>query len=149
MGGPGSVSSYLRSTGDTVTRLDRAEPSLNENLPGDVRDTTTPGAMVAGMRRILVGDALRSDSRLRLLDSMKRCRTGMKRLRAGLPAGWIAGDKTGTGERGAANDVAIVWGPGGRPPILIAAYLSDSTATLEALSAAHARIGRIVASAFT
>ncbi|HSQ61854.1 MAG TPA: class A beta-lactamase [Polyangiaceae bacterium] len=149
IGGPAGVSSYLRAMGDSVTRLDRKEPSLNENLPGDERDTTTPAAMVSTMSGLLVGDALRSESRWRLLESMKRCRTGTKRLRAGLPAGWITGDKTGTGERGAANDVAIVWAPGERPPILIAAYLSDSTAKLETLSAAHASIGRIVVAAFT
>jgi len=54
------------------------------------------------------------------------------------------GDKTGTGDRGAANDVAIAWPPG-RGPILVAAYMSDSTSSLPVLNAAHAEIGRLVA----
>lgn len=66
------------------------------------------------------------------------------------PAGhrflWTAGDKTGTGEHGAVNDNAIIWPPQ-RPPILIAAYLSDSHASPETLDAAQARIGAIVATA--
>jgi beta-lactamase class A len=61
-----------------------------------------------------------------------------------LPEDWIAGDKTGTGANGAANDVAIAWPPG-RKPILIASYLSASGASSDALNAAHARIGAAIA----
>jgi beta-lactamase class A len=92
-------------------------------------------------------NALTPGSRELLLSWMRQCTTGLGRLRAGLPAGWIVGDKTGTGRRGAVNDLAIAWPPG-RPPILIAAYLSDSTASTETLSAAHARIGALVAGEF-
>jgi beta-lactamase class A len=62
---------------------------------------------------------------------LKDSATGLARLRAGLPRDWVAGDKTGTGVNGAANDVAIAWPPG-RAPILIASYLSDSDASPEA-----------------
>ncbi len=37
--------------------------------------------------------------------------TGASRLRAGVPPGWRVGDKTGTGNHGTTNDVAIVWPP--------------------------------------
>ncbi len=60
---------------------------------------------------------------------------------AGIPKSWKAGDKTGTGANGAVNDLAILWPPG-RKPILIAIYLSESTQSVEALSAAHADIAR-------
>jgi beta-lactamase class A len=70
---------------------------------------------------------------------LKVCETGRDRLRAGLPASFVAGDKTGTGANGAANDVAIVWPPQ-RSPILIAAYLSDGPAEIAKLNAAHAEI---------
>jgi len=50
-GGPAGLTRYLRSLGDTQTRLDRNEPGLNESLPGDPRDTTTPAAMLATCRR--------------------------------------------------------------------------------------------------
>ena len=147
IGGPAALTQFLRDHGDLVTRLDRIEMALNENALDDPRDTTTPAAMVGTLRTLLLGDALSAASREQLLTWMRQCRTGADRLRAGLPAAWRAGDKTGTGARGAVNDVAIAWPPG-RPPILVAAYLSDSSASVEALSAIQARIGTAVASAF-
>lgn len=144
LGGPSAVTQFARSHGDGVTRLDRNEPALNAPPPGDSRDTTTPRAMVELMRRVLVGGGLRAGSRDRLLGWLRDCETGKKRLRAGLPRDWIVGDKTGSGPRGAFNDVAIAWPPG-RPPILVAAYMSDSKSPMESLNAAHAEIGRLVA----
>ena len=123
MGGPGALTAFYRRLGDAVTRLDRNEPSLNSNDPGDVRDTTSPSAMVGLLKAVLLGDALKAASRERLLALLQACETGKKRLRAGLPVGWIVGDKTGTGEF-AVNDVAIAIPPG-RAPILMAAYMSD------------------------
>jgi beta-lactamase class A len=143
VGGPSGVTAALRRLGDPVTRLDRDEPTVNENAPNDPRDTTSPRAMVGLMRTVLVGDALSAVARERLLGWLRACETGKNRLRGGLPQGWIAGDKTGTGERGAVNDVAVAWPPG-RAPILVAAYLSDGEAGLERLVAAHGAIGRLV-----
>ena len=79
--------------------------------------------MVGLLKAVLLGDALKAASRERLLALLQACETGKKRLRAGLPVGWIVGDKTGTGEF-AVNDVAIAIPPG-RAPILMAAYMSD------------------------
>jgi beta-lactamase class A len=147
VGGPKGLTRFLREAGDTVTRLDRNEPGLNSNLPGDPRDTTTPDAMVGTMKRILTGDVLKPASREKLLDWLRKSETGAKRLRAGLPAGWRVGDKTGTGTRGATVDNAIAWPPG-RAPILVAAYLSGSAKPIDALEAGHAEMGRLVADAF-
>jgi beta-lactamase class A len=147
VGGPAALTRHLRRLGDPTTRLDRIELALNTNLPGDVRDTTSPTAYVRTMRRVLLGDGLSAASRRQLEAWMIDCRTGLDRLRAGLPSDWKAGDKTGAGERGAVNDVAILRPPG-RPPILVAVFLSGSSRPVEALSAAHARIGRAVVAAF-
>jgi beta-lactamase class A len=147
IGGPPALTRYLRRTGDHTTRLDRTEPSLNTNIPNDLRDTTTPAAMVATMQRILLGEALPRRSRELLIDWLKKCQTGTHRLRAGLPKDWTVGDKTGTGSHESANDVAIAW-PAQRAPLLIAAYMSGSGAPAEALDAAHAKIGGAVARAF-
>jgi len=145
VGGPKGLTNFLWSNGDTVTRLDRNEPTLNENREGDVRDTTTPDAMAATMQHFLLGDALRPSSRDQLIRWMEETSTGLGRLRAGLPKEWRVGDKTGTcGARGAAGDLAILW-PKGRGPVLIASYLSDSAASYKDLDAAHAAIGRLVA----
>jgi beta-lactamase class A len=143
VGGPAGLTGWFREVGDTFTRLDRDEPTLNTNIAGDERDTTTPRAMVGTMHQALIGTALAPSSRDRLIAWLEASRTGGERLRAGIPSGWRVGDKTGTCENGAANDVAIAWPPNG-PPILIASYLSDSTAPLAALNTAHAEIARII-----
>jgi beta-lactamase class A len=144
LGGPAGLTAFLRAQGDHVTRLDRNEPSLNTNLPGDLRDTTSPRAMVSTLRTLLTTDALSLASRERLIDWMIACETGKQRRRGGLPSDWRVGDKTGTGSRGAVNDVAIAWPPG-RGPILVAAYLSDSAAPVAALNGIHVELGRLVA----
>jgi beta-lactamase class A len=145
--GPRSFNAFLRSVGDPVTRLDRMEPALNEVPPGDERDTTTPVAMVRNAQRLLLTDeTLSSESREKLIGWMIECPTGRERLRAGLPADWRTGDKTGTwnGPHNAANDVAIAWPPG-RAPIIIACYLRGSTVEPSLRNTAHAEIARIVA----
>ncbi len=148
LGGPQSVTAFARQAGDNLTRLDRTEPTLNTNLPNDPRDTTTPRAMVALMQNALIGKALSERSRAHLLGWMQDCKTGTAMLRKGLPQGWEVGDKTGRGDNGAVNDVAIA-SPPGRLPILIASYFSGSKASGDELNAAHADIGRIVAAAFS
>lgn len=147
LGGVACFTEFVRSLGDSITRLDRTEPTLNNNDTGDPRDTTSPRAMVGLMRKVLCGDALSTASRERLLNWLRACETGKDRLRAGLPLDWIVGDKTGTGPHGAVNDVAIALPPG-RAPILVASYLSDSKTGRPALTSAQADIGRLVAHYF-
>jgi beta-lactamase class A len=143
VGGPAGITRFARAAGDPVTRLDRIEPALNDNDPGDPRDTTSPRAMVGLMRAVLCGGVLSPAGRERLTGWLRACQTGNARLRAGFPADWTAGDKTGTGNRGAVNDVAIAWPPG-RAPILVAVYMSDGTAANTALATAHVEVGRMV-----
>jgi len=146
IGGPAGYTAYLRSLGDSSTRLDRVEVALNSNRPGDVRDTTTPRSMLDDMQRALLGDLLSEGSRGQLLRWMRDCQTGHDRLRARLPPDWEAGDKTGTGSNGAINDLAIFFPPR-QSPILVACYLTGSTRSMGVLNAAHARLGALVASA--
>ncbi|MEZ5957774.1 MAG: class A beta-lactamase [Hyphomonadaceae bacterium] len=145
-GGPEAFTRFLRANGDGVTRLDRCEIELNDVPPGDERDTTTPEAMVRTMRRFLLEDGVLSPAhRQMLIGWMVESPTGRERLRSGFPGNWRVGDKTGTwtAEHNATNDVAIAWPLDGRP-IVIASYLSASTADAEARNAAHAEIARIV-----
>jgi beta-lactamase class A len=145
--GPAGLTSFLRDNGDAITRLDRLEPDLNEVPPGDERDTTSPEAMARTAQRfLLTEDVLNLAARDKLIGWMIESPTGRERLRAGLPADWRVGDKTGTwtGPHNAANDVAIAWPPG-REPIIIACYLHASTADFASRNAAHAEIARIVA----
>jgi beta-lactamase class A len=143
IGGPADLTAFCRSLGDERTRLDRIEPFLNEALPGDERDTTTPAAMLACMGRLLLGDVLTPASRAFLERWMINAKPGPKRLPASVAAGAHIGHKTGTGERGTSNDIAIVW-PAERKPVLIAAYLTGSPGKPDARDAVIAEAGRIV-----
>lgn len=147
IGGPAGMTRYFRSLGDPVSRLDRWETDLNQNLAGDPRDTTTAAAMVGSTLAALTSRRLSTQSRARISQWLVSASTGLDRLRAGLPGGWRAGDKTGTGARGSNNDVAIAWPPG-RPPIVIASYTSEGTADNAERNAVHAEVGRRVAAAF-
>jgi beta-lactamase class A len=147
IGGPAALTAFMRRCGDIASRLDRIEPALNSNLPGDLRDTTTPAAMLGLMDAILIRDVLRRESRQLLLSWMRNATTGRARLRAGLPAGWTVGDKTGTGANGANCDIAIA-SPPGRPPILIASYQSGGDAPAEVRDTVHAGVAKIVAESF-
>ncbi len=143
-GGPAGLTAYLRSLGDGVTRLDRTEPTLNEAIPGDPRDTTSPDAMLDTLRRLLFGNTLSEASRAQLAAWMIANTTGGKRLRAGFPSDWRVGDKTGTGAVGTANDVAVAWPPAGGP-ILVTVYYTESTISDDRRNAVIAEAGRIVA----
>jgi beta-lactamase class A len=146
-GGPEVLTQWLRTLGDAATRLDRTEPALNEVPPGDPRDGTTPRAMAYTLQRILLGNVLSKPSENLLIGWLTANATGGARLRAGLPADWRVGDKTGTGARGATNDVAIVWPPD-HPPIVITVYLVDTEAPLDVRNAALADVGRAAAALF-
>jgi len=141
-GGPAGLTAFARTLGDTVTRLDRIETELNEGTPGDPRDTTSPLAMLGAMQTLVAGDGLTAASRERLIGWLVANKTGEKRLRAGIPASWRIGDKTGTGGNGSANDIAVAWPPG-RAPVFVTAYYTGSTISDEARSAVIAEAGRI------
>ena len=143
LGGPGGVTAYARSLGDEVTRLDRRELDLNTAIEGDPRDTTSPRAMLVDLKQLALGDALSRPSREKLLRWLVNCNTAAERIPKGLPAGWTSGNKTGTGENGATNDVAIVWRPN-RSPLLIAVYFTAAKVPLGARESVIANVGRIV-----
>ncbi len=142
--GPAALTAYIRSLGDSVTRLDRRETELNEAEPGDPRDTTTPVAMLETLRKTVLGTVLSTSSRERLTAWLVANRTGDKRLRAGVPSGWRVGDKTGTGSNNATNDVAIIWPPG-RAPIIVAAYYAEARASDDERYAVLSEVGRLAA----
>ncbi len=151
LGGPAALTARIREMGDTVTRLDRYEPELGLVLSADLRDTTSPLAMAQLVGRITTGDILQRGSRARLLQWMENTNTGPGRLRAGLPAAWRTGNKTGTGRAqgttNKCNDVAVTFPPDAGP-IIISAYF-DSGEYTERTEARHeavlAEVGRIAA----
>ena len=146
-GGPAAFTAFVRSLGDQVTRLDRTEPALNEAAVGDPRDSTTPQAMLQTLQKLVLGDALTPTSRAWLQRWLVETSTGDKRLRAGVP-GWKVGDKTGTAsDSGTANDIAVLWPPGGGAPVVVTCYLTRSKASPEQRDAAIAQVARAVVAA--
>ncbi len=143
IGGPAGLTRYARSIGDTSFRLDRWETELNEAMEGDPRDTTTPGAMTATLNRLVLGSALPAHERQLLTGWLVACATGATRIRAGVPAGWKVGDKTGTGGFGSANDVGVIW-PAGRAPIVLSIFTVQKTTDAKARADIVAAATRVV-----
>lgn len=142
-GGPEGLTRYARSLGDEVTRLDRWETELGEARPGDPRDTTSPRAMARLLQAHLVGNVLSASSKAQLTHWMEATETNRARLRASLPPGWRMGSKTGTGDHGTTNDVGIFWPPG-RPPVIVAVYLTETGAPEAVRNGTVARVaGRV------
>ncbi|MGF6426855.1 MULTISPECIES: class A beta-lactamase [Bradyrhizobium] len=146
IGGPAGFTSFFRTIGDNVSRLDRWELALNEGVSGDPRDTTSPVAMLKDLQRVLLGDVLSAASRQKLIDWMVANKTGDARLRAGVPRDWRVADKTGTGERGTYNDIGVFWPPG-RKPIVVTVYLTGASAPMEKCNEVIADVARAVANA--
>ncbi len=144
--GPAGLTAYARSLGDAVTRLDRIEPDLNEAVPGDPRDTTSPAAMLSNLHALVLGNALSAMSKDQLGRWLIANKTGDARLRAGLPSGWRVGDKTGSGDHGSTNDVGILWPPQ-RTPLVIAVYLTQTSKSDEQRDATIASVARAGAAA--
>ncbi|WP_433973150.1 class A beta-lactamase [Tunturiibacter lichenicola] len=146
IGGPSGITSFARSIGDKVTRLDRTETSLNEALPGDPRDTTSPTAMIGNLQALLLGSVLSESSRKQLINWMVANEYGNSRLRASLPTGWRAADKTGANGDTTTNDIAIFWPPH-QSPVLVSAYLTECPGTDAKRDTILAEVGHLVISA--
>jgi len=146
IGGPQSVTAFVRTLGDDVTYLDNFEPALNVVAPGEVHDTTTPEAMVGLLGTVLLGHLLSPDSHAKLQGWMLDLKVGHERLPAGLPSGWQIAHKTGTSST-QTNDVGVLWPPN-RAPILVAAFYSRGDLPQTKREGVLRDVGRIVATAF-
>jgi len=139
LGGPAGVTKFARSIGDATFRLDRTEPSLNTAIPGDKRDTTSPLAMAKSLQNLALGKALGEPQRAQLVEWLKGNTTGGESIRAGLPATWVVGDKTGSGDYGTTNDIAVIW-PENHAPLVLVTYFTqphqDAKARKDVLAAA-------------
>jgi beta-lactamase class A len=141
IGGPPGVTAFARTLGDGTTRLDRWETALNEATPGDPRDTTTPASMANDLHALVLGHRLSTRSRAQLMAWLVSNKTGDAKLRAGLPADWRVGDKTGGGDHGTMNDIAIVWPPA-RAPLVVCVFMTETSASFDDRNAAIAQIAR-------
>ena len=143
VGGPPAVTAFWRTLGDLTSRLDDPEPVLNRTPLGGVRDTTTPRAMAVTLGKLTLGGALTPSSRGALNGWLIANTTGDDRLRAGLPAAWTTGDKTGNNGKDAAADLVVTWSSSG--PILVAAYTRGGEPTPAQLKTVFRAVGQRVA----
>ena len=127
LGGPDTLQKWLTQQGITGLRIDRNIAGLlaaRRDLQ-DIRDSSTPKAMVDLLKRIDTGAMLRPQSRYYLLDLMARCETGKNRIRGMLPAGTPVQHKTGT-LSGYTSDVGFITLPNGRR-IAVALFARQGT----------------------
>jgi beta-lactamase class A len=143
LGGPAAVTTFARSIGDRQFRLNRWETALNSAIPGDRRDTSTPNAMALSLQRLVLGNLLEPHLQVQLRDWLRGNTTGAARIRAGVPADWQVGDKTGTGDYGTANDLALLWPPQ-RTPVVVAIYTTQREKDAKARNDIVALAARIV-----
>lgn len=115
LGGPGAVDAWLRAHRLSGIRVDRTIAQLLSDRRDlrDIRDSSTPTAMLGLLRLIDSGSALSGGSRDHLLDLMRRCATGSNRIRGILPPGVTVEHKTGT-LSGYTGDVGFLTTPDGR-----------------------------------
>ena len=145
LGGPAGLQQDLRALGDDVTRADREEPGINDVRPDDPRDTTSPRAFGRDLQAYALGDALDPDDRAQLVEWLRRTTTGDDQIRAGVPPGWVVGDKTGhAGVYGNQNDVAVVWPAGGRAPWVLVVFSDRPEPDAESDDALVARAAGLV-----
>ncbi|MEI6485848.1 MAG: class A beta-lactamase [Sphingomonadales bacterium] len=143
VGGPAAMTAWLRTMGDRVTRLDRGEPEMNNETPGDPRDTTTPAAMLATCHRLLTAGPLAVAGRAQLAAWMAASQTANAMFRPALPAGWHEANKTGGGEWHARNIVSVITPPG-RRPVYVAAFLFAARSSLAERSRHFPLLGRAI-----
>jgi beta-lactamase class A len=155
LGGPAAFGAMLRDLGDDVTNVARTELALNEAVPGDLRDTSSPRAFARDLQAYALGSAaggvgsdtsdgtggaasdrplespLDATEQQTLIGWMSNSTTGDTLIRAGTPEGWTVADKSGAGGYGTRNNIAVLWPPEGSPstaPLVMAVMSSRDTA---------------------
>ncbi|NYF30935.1 beta-lactamase class A [Sphingopyxis sp. JAI108] len=112
-------------------------------------DGASPEAIASALTRLARGTLLSPDSTEYLLGVMSRTRSGPRRLKAGLPAGWKFLHKTGTGQdyKGSTagyNDIGIATAPDGTRYAIVV-LLGDTSASVPARMALMQAVSGAVA----
>ncbi|CAE6943421.1 class A beta-lactamase [Vibrio sp. B1FLJ16] len=143
IGGPKSVTLFLRTLGDNSTRLDSLEPKVHDALPGENIDTTTPNAIVKTLETLIDGDALSYESRVQLKIWMQDNSVSDSLMRSLLPSDWSIADRTGSGENGSLGYNAVIWKEN-REPIYLSIYITDTELSLQATEQLAAHICQLI-----
>ena len=126
LGGPEGINKFARSIHDMHFKLDHWWPKVALSSPASREDATTPAAMEESLHKLVFGDVLAISQREMLITWLKNNVTGNARIKAGVPHGWVVGDKTGTGYHyGTTNDIAVIWPPKCDPIVVTLFYTSN------------------------
>jgi beta-lactamase class A len=117
LGGPKAVSSFAHSIHNNSFQVVNYEGKLNSN-PNSAEDSSTPKDMALSLQKIVLGNVLTDVNKTELVSWMINDTVGYKKIRAGVPIGWMVADKTGSGNYGIANDIGVLWSPICKPIIL-------------------------------
>ncbi len=143
IGGPRSVTLFVRSLGDKATRLDRIEPKVNEAPAGSKLDTTTPNAIVNTLEVLIEGNALSYESRVQLKIWMQDNEVSDSLMRSVLPSGWSIADRSGPGGNGSHGLNAVIWKEN-HSPIYISIYITDTELSVQATEQLIAQISQLI-----
>lgn len=119
-GGPQFVTDFAHSIGNNSFNIEHYECNLNSD-PHSQQDTSTPKDMAISVKKLTMENVLSQTSKLKLIDWLKNNTTGYKRIRSGVPIGWVVAEKTGSGDYGVTNDIGLMWSPTCKP-IVLAVY---------------------------
>ena len=136
LGGPSEIDGWLRHNGLTGIRVDRTIAQLLNARRDlwDIRDSSTPVAMIELLKKIETGNVLQPASHSYLVNVMGRCMTGKNRIRGLLPASARVQNKTGT-LNGLTTDVGYITLPDGRK-VAVAFFARGGTGRPRAIAEA-------------
>jgi len=133
----------LRRFDSITSAVPRArKDSAHAAFFADPRDTATPDGFVSLLAQLARGEGISAESRRLLLDAMAASRTGLRRIRAGLPPGTPVAEKTGT-IGASVNDVGLITLPDGSQ-VAIAVLAKGSARETARVEDAIARAARVV-----
>jgi beta-lactamase class A len=97
---------------------------------GDPRDRASPRAMGRLLQRLWLGDLLETPNAAFLRDELGRCRTGDRRMRAGVPAKTAVASRTGTcggldDQSLCANELGVITLPSG-DHVIVVVFIEDA-----------------------
>lgn len=133
----------------STSRFDSIAKTLTEEnmkvssnvFDSDGRDTSTPEAMSSLLMKLYTQPILKSETKTLLLDVMRRCETGLTRLKGVLPPNTEVMHKTGTIGM-TANDVGIMTLPGDAGHMVISVFTKSSEKPLPERERAIAEVAR-------
>ena len=132
LGGGPAATAYFQSLGIDGIHIVYPEQPVNRDERLQYRNSATPRAYVALLRRLADNSPLSPEHTRFLLDCLYASHTGDHRIKALLPPGTPVADKTGTSGQSrttmnATNDFGLITLPNGQK-LAIAVLIADSSA---------------------